>query len=83
MFTTTDPFNRKPVRTCRGEMPDKKRHPQSWNSADVMVGFRETYPPLYYHICSKLQYQASPNKSSNCLDDKILVACGWGLFNLS
>ena len=39
MFTTTDPFNRKPVRTCRGEMPDKKRHPRSSNSADVMVGF--------------------------------------------
>ena len=39
MFTTTDPFNRKPVRTCRGEMPDKKRHPRSSNSADVLVGF--------------------------------------------
>ena len=41
MFTTTDPFNRKPVRTCRGEIPDKKRHPRSSNSADVLVGFRK------------------------------------------
>lgn len=45
MFTTTDPFNRTPVRTCRGEMPDKKRHPLSWNSADVMVGFRKLTRP--------------------------------------
>jgi len=26
------------ARTCRGERPDKKRHPQSWNSTDVMEG---------------------------------------------
>ena len=45
MFTTTDPLNRKPVRTCRGEMPDKKRHPRSWNSADVLVGFRKLTRP--------------------------------------
>ena len=45
MFTTTDPLNRKPVRACRGEMPDKKRHPRSWNSADVLVGFRKLTRP--------------------------------------
>jgi hypothetical protein len=45
MFTTTDPFNHKPERTCRGEMPDKKRHPRSWNSADVMVGFLKLTRP--------------------------------------
>jgi len=39
--------------------------------------FSEVYPPQYYHICSKLQYQASPNKTRIHLDDKILVACGW------
>ena len=43
-------------------------------------GFSETYPPQYYHICSKLQYQASPNKTRIHLDDKILVACGWTPF---
>ena len=83
MVTTTDPFNRKPVRICRGEMPDKKTASAELELCGCHGGFSEVYPPLYYHICSKLHYQASPNKSSNCLDDKILVTCGWMLFNRS
>ena len=60
MFTTTDPFNRKPVRTCRGEMPDKKRHPRSANSADVMVGFPKLTRPYITTFVLKCNIKRHP-----------------------
>ena len=63
------------TRTCL--KLDLKRHPRRCELRGCHGGFSRTYPPQYYHICSKLQYQASPNKSRIRLDDKILVACGW------
>ena len=39
MFDTTIFPNCMPARTHRGERPDKKRHPQSSSSTDVLGGF--------------------------------------------
>ena len=39
MFGTKISPNRMPARTHRDERPDKKRHPQSSSSTDIMEGF--------------------------------------------
>ena len=78
MFTTTDPFNRKPVRTCRGEMPDKKRHPQSWRSADVMVGFPELTRPYittFVLNCNAKHHQINQEFASTIKFWSLVVGC--------
>jgi hypothetical protein len=52
---------RTPARTHRGERPDKMRHPQSWNSTDVMESLMDsiskfnntTIVPLFNPNCHK------------------------------
>jgi hypothetical protein len=82
MFTTTDPFNRKPVRTCRGEMPDKKRHPQRWRSADVMVGFRMITRPYITTFVLNCNTKRHPINQVIALTIKfwLLVVGGFSIF---
>ena len=78
MFTTTDPFNRKPVRTCRGEMPDKKRHPRSSSSANVMVGFRKLtrlHITTFVLNCKTMRHQINQEVASKIKFWLLVVGC--------
>jgi hypothetical protein len=71
MFGTAVSPNCMPVRTHRGERPDKMRHPQSSNSTDVMEGFLMTTQlnnTTSINFCNTYRHQ---NNNQNSLTVKL------------